>query len=265
MNDQVYGGGGGGGSGTAATFYVRPGDQVRFKGDTKLYIVDECNSVLRPTRVRVKGDTTWYDVSEISEIMVAVRTPATAPDEALVTGLLRFIGEDPDREGLRETPARVLKAWKEWAIGYGKDPADVLKSFEDGAEGCDEMVIVHNIPFISKCEHHLADVVGVAHVGYIPDGRIVGLSKLPRLVEIFARRLQVQERATVQIAEALNTHLKPKGVGVLIRASHACMSTRGVKIHGSVTTTSAMRGALLDKGAARKEFMDLCMMAERDR
>ena len=181
----------------------------------------------------------------------------------IVVRLLQYIGEDVNREGLHETPARVLRAWKEWATGYGQNPADILKSFEDGAKGCDELIIVHNIPFISKCEHHLADVIGHAHVGYIPNGRIVGLSKLARLVDVFARRLQVQERATIQIADALTEHLHPVGVGVLIRASHACMSTRGVKIHNSVTTTSAMRGALLTKGDARKEFLDLCAMAEK--
>lgn len=183
----------------------------------------------------------------------------------IVTRLLQYIGENPTREGLQDTPQRVLKAWKEWATGYGVDPETLLKHFEDGAEDVDELVIVHNIPFISKCEHHLADMIGIAHVGYIPNGKIVGLSKLARLVDCFARRLQVQERATTQIADALLRYLNPVGVGVLVRASHACMSTRGVKIHGSVTTTSAMRGALLEKSAARKEFMDLCMMAEKDR
>ncbi len=183
--------------------------------------------------------------------------------EDIVTRLLQFIGEDPSREGLRETPKRVMKAWKEWASGYGQDPAAILKTFEDGAEGCNEMVIVHNIPVISKCEHHLADVHGHAHVGYIPNGKIVGLSKLARLVEVFARRLTVQERLTNQVADALDKHLQPLGVAVMIRASHACMSSRGVRIHGSATTTSAMRGALLTEPAARAEFMNLCQMAER--
>lgn len=182
-----------------------------------------------------------------------------------IVDLLLYIGEDPSREGLRDTPERVCKAWKEWATGYGQDPSAILKTFEDGATDVDELVVVHNIPFISKCEHHLADMIGIAHVGYIPNGRIVGLSKLARLVDCFARRLQVQERATTQIADALMAHLQPVGVGVLVRASHACMSTRGVKVHGSVTTTSAMRGALMDKAVARKEFLDLCRMAERDR
>lgn len=177
--------------------------------------------------------------------------------------LLRFIGEDPDREGLRETPDRVVKALLEQMEGYDWIPEDVLKAFEDGAEGMDEMVIVHNIPFISKCEHHMADIIGTAHVGYIPDGKIIGLSKIPRLVNIFAKRLQVQERATVQIADAMEKFLQPRGVGVLIRASHACMSTRGVNIQGSVTTTSAVRGVLMTDRAARQEFMDACGRAER--
>ncbi len=180
----------------------------------------------------------------------------------IVTRLFQYIGEDPGREGLQETPARFLKAWKEWASGYQTDPSSVLKTFEDGAQGVDEMVIVHNIPIISKCEHHLADIIGVAHIGYIPNGKIVGLSKLARLAEVYSRRLQVQERLTTQIADALVKHLEPAGVGVLIRAAHHCMLTRGVKVHGSVTTTSAMRGALLDKPAARAEFLELCRAAE---
>jgi GTP cyclohydrolase I len=182
--------------------------------------------------------------------------------ENIIRDLLLCIGENPDREGLRDTPARVIKAWKEWGLGYTQDPADVFKTFEDGSNGYDELVIVHNIPVVSKCEHHMADITGIAHVGYIPNGKIVGLSKLARITEVFSRRLQVQERLTVQIADSIVEHLTPKGVGVIIRASHACMSTRGVKIHNSVTTTSAMRGALLDKPAAREEFLTLCRMAE---
>ncbi len=185
-------------------------------------------------------------------------------DENLIRALLKMIGEDPDREGLRETPARVVKAWKEWASGYSLDVPQIMKCFEDGAEGCgDEMVIVHNIPVVSKCEHHLADITGIAHVGYIPNGKIVGLSKIPRLVEMYARRLQVQERLTNQVADQMDKQLCPKGVGVIIRASHACMSSRGVKIHGSTTTTSAMRGDLLSEVSCRAEFIELCKMAER--
>lgn len=184
-------------------------------------------------------------------------------EENIIRDLLMIIGDDPNREGLQETPTRVVKAWKEWASGYGQDPKEILKSFEDGAKGVDELVIVHNIPVISKCEHHLADVVGIAHVGYIPSKRIVGLSKLARLVDCFARRLQVQERLTNQVADALDEFLEPIGVGVLIRASHGCMSTRGIKIHGSTTTTSALRGALKKEPSARAEFLQLCQMAEQ--
>lgn len=194
-----------------------------------------------------------------------IKADLLLPTEELFRQLLFYIGEDPDREGLLETPKRVAKAWKEWASGYSIDPATVLKTFEDGAEGVNELVIVHNIPIISKCEHHLADIVGHAHIGYIPQGKVVGLSKLARLADVFGRRLQVQERLTNQIADALQDHLEPIGVGVLIRAHHGCMSTRGVKIHGSTTTTSAMRGVLLKEASARAEFLSLCQMAEKDK
>lgn len=186
-----------------------------------------------------------------------------ASAEDIVVRLLQYIGEDPTREGLQDTPRRYLAAWREWARGYGQDPAEILKTFADGAKAYDEMVVVHNIPVASKCEHHLADMVGTAHVGYIPNNRIVGLSKIPRVVDVFARRLQVQERMTVQIADAIHDTLNPFGVGVLLRCSHSCMSTRGVNIHGSVTTTSAMRGALLEKPEARGEFLRLCEAAEK--
>lgn len=173
-----------------------------------------------------------------------------------VTGI-----EDVDREGLAETPARFIKAWSERLSGYKVDTPELLKTFEDGKT--DEMVIVHGIPVISMCEHHCADIIGIAHVGYVPGGRIVGLSKLARLVDAFARRLQVQERLTSQVADALMAPpVLAQGVGVLIRATHHCMSTRGVRIHGSTTTTSAMRGVLLTKPEARAEFITLCSMAE---
>lgn len=175
-----------------------------------------------------------------------------------VTDMLLFIGEDPTRPGLLETPERVVKAWREWFDGYGKDPASVLKTFEDGAEGCgDEMVLVKNIDIKSWCEHHMAPFFGVAHIAYIPNGRIVGLSKLPRLADIFSRRLQVQERLTNQIADAINEHLDPKGVGVVIEATHFCMCSRGVNKQGSTTITSALRKAFKDDPSCRSEFMSL--------
>lgn len=171
--------------------------------------------------------------------------------------LLEFIGEDPDRGGLQETPARFLKAWSFWTKGYHERPEDVLKVFADGAEGVDELVLVKDIPVYSQCEHHLAPFFGKAHVAYIPNGRIVGLSKLSRLVDVYARRLQVQERLTTQVANALDTHLLPKGVGVVLECQHLCMESRGVQRAGAVTVTSAVRGVLKDDASARAEFLRL--------
>ena len=171
--------------------------------------------------------------------------------------LLQFVGEDPTREGLGETPVRVVKAWKHWCSGYGGDLSKVLKVFEDGAENYDQMVLVKDIPFYSHCEHHMAPFFGTVTIAYIPDGKIVGLSKLPRLVGLFSRRLQVQERLTTQIAAALEENLKPKGVGVIVKARHLCMESRGICQQGHHTVTSALRGVLMDKPEARAEFMEL--------
>jgi len=170
---------------------------------------------------------------------------------------LKSLGEDPDRPGLIETPARVTKAWKHWSSGYGQNPADVLKAFEDGAEEYNELIVVRNIPVYSHCEHHLAPFFGKATVGYMPDGKIVGLSKLTRLVECFAKRLQVQERLTIQVANALMESLQPKAVGVVIRCRHLCMESRGIKTAGEETVTSAMLGELQPNLAMRTEFLHL--------
>jgi GTP cyclohydrolase I len=170
---------------------------------------------------------------------------------------LKSLGEDPDRPGLVETPARVAKAWKHWSSGYSQNPADVLKAFEDGAEEYNELIVVRNIPVYSHCEHHLAPFFGKATVGYMPDGKIVGLSKLTRLVECFAKRLQVQERLTIQVANALMESLQPKAVGVVIRCRHLCMESRGIKTAGEETVTSAMLGELQPNLAMRTEFLHL--------
>jgi GTP cyclohydrolase I len=170
---------------------------------------------------------------------------------------LKSLGEDPDRPGLIETPARVAKAWKHWSSGYSQNPADVLKAFEDGAEEYNELIVVRNIPVYSHCEHHLAPFFGKATVGYMPDGKIVGLSKLTRLVECFAKRLQVQERLTIQVANALMESLQPKAVGVVIRCRHLCMESRGIKTAGEETVTSAMLGELQPNLAMRTEFLHL--------
>lgn len=180
----------------------------------------------------------------------------------IVVRLLQLIGEDPTREGLQDTPARFINAWKEWGSGYTADVPALFKTFEDGSAGYDQLVVVHNIPVVSYCEHHLAPIHGIAHVGYIPGTKIVGLSKMARVVDAFARRLQVQERMTVEIAHAMQENLQPRGVGVLIRAAHMCMSSRGVKIHNSTTTTSTVLGVLRDSEAARSEFLHLCRDAE---
>ncbi|ABP63604.1 GTP cyclohydrolase [Burkholderia phage BcepGomr] len=156
--------------------------------------------------------------------------------------LTEIVGEDIDREGLRETPKRVVKAWlSSWAAGYMHDPAEVLKVFEDGAEGSDDWIIVRDIPIYSHCEHHMAAIMGTAHIGYIPSGKVVGISKLKRLADIFAKRLQVQERLTNQIADALAQHVQPRAVYVTINARHMCMESRGVNTPGSSTVTSAAR------------------------
>ncbi len=176
--------------------------------------------------------------------------------------LLQFIGEDPNRGGLKETPTRFLKAWREWTAGYAQDPATVLKAFEDGADGVDQLVIVKNIPVYSTCEHHLAPFFGTAAVGYIPSGKIVGLSKLSRVVDVYARRLQVQEKLSNQIADAVDGILKPKGVGVVISCRHLCMESRGIERQGSETITSALRGCILKEDAARAEFFNLTGMTK---
>jgi GTP cyclohydrolase I len=178
-------------------------------------------------------------------------------DLEVVRQLLTLIGEDPDREGLRETPARFLKAWQEYTRGYREKPEDILKVFEDGAQSVDEMVIVRDIPVYSLCEHHLAPFFGRAHLGYVPDKRILGLSKMSRLVEVFARRLQVQERLTNQIADALDKYLQPLGVAVVIECRHMCMESRGVRHTGTATLTSALRGSIKTNADTRREFLAL--------
>jgi GTP cyclohydrolase IA len=171
--------------------------------------------------------------------------------------LLSHIGEDPSRQGLHETPQRVDRAWQHWTSGYRQDPAEILKVFEDGAQQYNELVIVRGIPVYSHCEHHLAPFFGFATVGYTPNGRIIGLSKMARLVDCFAKRLQVQERLTMQIAEALMEHVQPLSVGVIVRCRHLCMESRGIRMPGQVTVTSALLGEMRTNLALRTEFLNL--------
>lgn len=174
----------------------------------------------------------------------------------LVKQTLAWVGEDIKRPGLVETPARVTKAWTEWFSGYHTDPATLFKTFDDGAENYDEMVLQGGCPLYSTCEHHMAPFFGFVHIGYIPNGKIIGLSKMLRLVDVFARRLTVQERITTQLADCIERHLEPLGVGVVIQARHLCIESRGVSKPGSVTTTSALRGAMKTDTNARSEFLE---------
>lgn len=177
--------------------------------------------------------------------------------EDIFTRFLEFVGEDPNREGLVETPKRMAKAWKFWTSGYEQDPDSVFKEFTDGGENYDEMVLLDPIPFFSHCEHHMAAIFGEVHIAYIPDKKIAGLSKFARLVDIFARRLQVQERITFQIADAIEKNLQPLGVAVFIKATHFCIASRGVQKVGTSAKTSALRGVFKEKPAARAEFFSL--------
>lgn len=178
------------------------------------------------------------------------------PEDAVRT-LIAHAGDDPTREGLRETPDRVVKAFAEWFSGYNSDPKlHLLKTFDE-VGGYDEIVVLKNIRLESYCEHHMAPIVGTAHVGYLPGSRIVGLSKLARVVEGYAKRLQVQERLTAQIADAIEEALTPRGVFVVINASHFCTATRGIHKHDSIMTTSAMRGVFRESGEARAEVLSL--------
>jgi GTP cyclohydrolase I len=180
-----------------------------------------------------------------------------AAAEGHVRGILGFLGEDVEREGLLETPARVVRAMSEHFAGYGVDPAQYLaKTFEE-VEGYDELVLVSDIELFSHCEHHMVPFVGHAHVAYIPDGRVVGLSKVARVVDVYAKRLQVQEKLTKQIADAIQRHLKPQGVAVIVQCQHFCMCYRGVKKPGSWTTTSKLHGLFLKDAAARMELFTL--------
>ncbi len=186
------------------------------------------------------------------------RSPAAIREaEDNVRGMLRFLGEDVEREGLQETPARVVRAWGEHFSGYAQDPAEYLaKTFEE-VEGYDQLVLVSDIELFSHCEHHMVPFVGKAHVAYIPDGRVVGLSKVARVVDVFAKRLQVQEKLTKQISDAIETHLKPQGVAVILQCQHFCMCYRGVKKPGSWTTTSNLHGIFLEDAASRMELFTL--------
>ena len=191
-----------------------------------------------------------------ARVVVAEKArPSREQAEDAIRTLLRYIGEDPEREGLLDTPGRVVSAYDEWFAGYAADPVEYLQRTFEEIEGYDEMVVLKGIAFESHCEHHMAPIIGVAHVGYLPKNRIVGISKLARVVQAYAKRLQVQEVMTAQIANLIADVLEPAGVGVVIEGSHECMTTRGVHNPGSKMVTSRMLGAFREDDKTRREFL----------
>ena len=185
------------------------------------------------------------------------QTVTQADAEAAVRILIQWAGDDPDREGLLETPARVARSYRELFAGYDSDPREAMKRTFEEVGGYDQLVVLRDIPVISFCEHHMLPVIGKAHVGYLPNNRVVGISKLARVVHGFGRRLQIQEKMTADIADAIDEALQPKGVGVVIEAAHSCMTLRGVNTPGATLTTSHLTGVLRDDPRTRQEFLRL--------
>ena len=200
---------------------------------------------------RVSGDTAT------AETCAPGARPTRAQAEDAVRTLLRWAGDDPGREGLRGTPERVARAYEEYFAGYDEDPANLLQRTFSEVEGYDEMVVLRDIRFESHCEHHLAPIIGKVHIGYLPHHRVVGISKLARVVEVYAKRLQIQEKMTAQIANTIAEVLEPMGVAVVIESTHQCMTTRGIHKAGSSMVTSRMLGAFRDDPTTRREFLSM--------
>ena len=195
-------------------------------------------------------------IKRLQSLEVDLR-PSDAEAEAAFKSILRWMGENPDRDGLRETPKRLVKAYREYFCGYEDEPEEILRKTFEEIDGYDEMVVLRGVTFESHCEHHMAPIIGRAWVGYVPDRRVVGISKLARVVEAYARRLQIQERMTAQIANAVERELKPRGVAVVIKAVHHCMLSRGVHRQGSDLVTSRMLGCFRDDAMTRSEFLSM--------
>jgi GTP cyclohydrolase I len=183
--------------------------------------------------------------------------PGRAEVEDAVRTMIRWAGDDPDRDGMRETPARVARSYEEFFTGYAQDPTEILQKTFEEIEGYDEMIVLRGVRFESHCEHHMAPIVGRAWIAYIPQGRVVGISKLARVVDIYAKRLQIQEKMTAQIANTINDVLQPQGVGVIIKATHHCMTTRGVHKADTDLVTSRMLGVFRDNALTRQELLGL--------
>ena len=183
--------------------------------------------------------------------------PSRSEVEAAYRTVIRWIGEDPSRDGLKETPARVVRALDEFFSGYRQDPVEILQKTFEEIEGYDEMIVLRGVRFESHCEHHMAPIMGQAWVAYVPNGRVVGISKLARIVDVYAKRMQIQEKLTAQIANTIDEVLKPQGVGVIVKASHHCMTTRGIHKHGTDLVTSRMLGCFRDNPITRQEFLKM--------
>jgi GTP cyclohydrolase I len=196
-------------------------------------------------------------ISPVSKKAGKEGKPSRAEAQAAVRVLLRWAGDDPDREGLKATPDRVVRSYEEFFSGYEQDPEEILaRTFEEIA-GYDDMVVLRGIRFESYCEHHMVPIIGIAHIGYLPNNRVVGISKLARVLEIFSKRLQIQEKMTAEIANTIDRALKPQGVAVVIEGEHQCMTTRGVHRPGVNMVTSQMMGVFRDNEATRKEFLSI--------
>ena len=192
-----------------------------------------------------------------AEVAPRVRGATREAAEEAVRTLLRWAGEDPDREGLRDTPARLVRAWDEYFAGYDENPVEILQKTFEEVDGYDEMIVLRDIRLVSFCEHHIAPIIGRVHVAYLPRERVVGISKLARVVEAYGRRLQIQEKITAQIANAVNDVLAPEGVAVVVEAEHHCMTTRGIHKPGTVMVTSRMLGAFREDARTRLEFLSM--------
>jgi len=208
-----------------------------------------------PMKFVERQNATAAPVDAEIESVSGLAKPGRREAEEAVRTLIRWAGDDPSREGLRETPRRVVDSYQEFFGGYDADPVEILRRTFEETDGYDEMVLLRDVRFESHCEHHMAPIIGRAHLAYLPHHRVVGISKLARLVEVYARRLQIQEKMTAQIANTISDILEPKGVAVVIEAAHQCMTTRGVHKPGVVMVTSRMLGAFRENAATRREFL----------